>query len=132
MSQPPYDEFDQLFSRAQVDLPLHVKARLMAIPHMMPQATFWDLRLIIPAVSLIPAIFWLLITTVLPLMGTVAGEAVSWAEDLVIPAFPAPSMAVIGFCLGIILAIISAGAWFYWNSETQVTLAYGKHLTGSI
>ncbi|UCD38801.1 MAG: hypothetical protein JSW54_04800 [Fidelibacterota bacterium] len=132
MKEQSFEELDLLFSQAQVDLPPQLKARLMTIPHMTSQPTFWDLRWIIPAASLVPAIFWLLITKVLPLLGEVSGRIVSWAEDLVIPTFPAPSMVLVGFCLGITLATLSAGVWFYWNSESRVTLAYGKYLTGRI
>ena len=129
MSLSPFDDLDQRFSRAEVELPPHLKARLMAVPHMAPQPTFWDLRWIIPSASMVPAMIWLLITKVGPFIGATATNAVLWFEGLVLPTWPVPSLTAIGFSLAIILAVTSAGVWLYLNYESRVTVAYGKYLT---
>lgn len=133
MNEQSSDPLELFFKQSQAELPPQLKARLLAIPQVAQvEPSFWDLRWIIPAFSLMPAVLWLLIAKVVPWVGSATAKLVSWTQGLVLPALPQPSITIIGFGLGIVLTAVSAALWFYWNAESRVTLAYGKHLTGHI
>ncbi|MBA7615851.1 MAG: hypothetical protein GH143_07425 [Calditrichaeota bacterium] len=61
MKDQPFDELQQVFREAQVDLPPGLKARLLAIPALEQRPAFGDLRQLLPLLALIPGFLWVVI-----------------------------------------------------------------------
>jgi len=61
MKEQPFDELQQVFREAQVDLPPGLKARLLAIPALEQRPAFGDLRWLLPVLALIPGLLWVVI-----------------------------------------------------------------------
>ncbi|UCH61591.1 MAG: hypothetical protein JSU77_07165 [Fidelibacterota bacterium] len=61
MKEQPFDELQQVFREAQVDLPPGLEARLRAIPALQERPSFLDLRWLAPVLALIPGFLWVAI-----------------------------------------------------------------------
>jgi len=131
MSEQQFDDLVRVFHGAQVDLPPHLRARLLAIPKMAPAVSFWDMRWMLPAAILAPAALWLFITRMGALWGTLLTRAASLADGLTLPALPTPSLLSLAVALGAVVVATVLGSWLYLRAESQATLLYARRLTGA-
>ncbi len=138
MNAQQFEELDHLFSQAQVDLPPHLKARLLAIPHMAQPASFWDASWMLPAVALVPAILWLMITKASALWSLIVTKAASLLEGVALPTIslpaispPPPSLLAVGIGMGVVVAAAGLCAWYYLHTENQALVHYARKLTAA-
>ncbi|MFB0515936.1 MAG: hypothetical protein ACETWG_04950 [Candidatus Neomarinimicrobiota bacterium] len=161
MSQPSFDEFEQIFSRAQVELPPHLKERLLAIPRMSTSVSFWDLSWVLPAALMVPAALWLIITHAGALWNSIIANAAPLVEGLALPSLPTPSLPQAGalwelivtkaaslteslglpalltptlFSLAVVLGVVVVvmSIWLYLRAESQATLLFARRLTRAL
>ncbi len=131
MNEQRFDDLDQVFSQAQVELPPHLKARLLAIPSMAPRVSFWDPRWMLPLAALPPGVLWLIITRAGAFWDWVIPKVTSLVAGLTIPTLPTPSLFLQAVALGVVVAAAALGAWLYLRAEDQAALSYARRLTGA-
>jgi hypothetical protein len=132
MNGQNHDPFDILFQRAQVDLPDHLRQRLLATPRMTAPISFWDFRWILPIVALAPGLAWFIINYAAAIWQWAGGKLALFSESLTIPTIPAmPEISPysLTIVLGFLLVAVAAGAWLYLRVENQTTTLYAQHLT---
>lgn len=131
MNEQRFDDLDQVFSQAQVELPPHLKARLLAIPSMASRVSFWDLRWMLPLAALLPGILWLIITRADAVWDWVITNATSLVAGLTIPTLPTLSLLSMAVALGAVVAAAALGVWLYLRAENEAALSYARRLTGA-
>jgi hypothetical protein len=129
MNGQNHDPFDILFQRAQVDLPDHLRHRLLAVPRMTATVSFWDFRWILPIMALTPGMAWFIINYAGAIWQWVGSKLALFSEGLAIPAIPVISPNSLALALGLLAIVITAGAWLYLHVENQTTTLYAQHLT---
>lgn len=131
MNEQNHDPFDILFQKAQVDLPDHLKRRLLTIPSTAPSISFWDFRGWLPIFAVLPGIFWLLITYSAPIWqwlgARIAGLVSAWpAVDSI--SIPSSTLYIV---LGGITISVLAGAWLLLRQAQRAQISYAKQLTAA-
>ena len=132
MNEQNHDDLGTLFQQAQVDLPVHLKRRLLAIPRMTAPVSFWDFRWILPIVALTPGLAWFTINYGAAIWQWVGGKLALFSKDLAIPTIPAmPEISPysLTLVLGFLIVVVAAGSWLYLRVENQNTTLYAQHLT---
>ncbi|MFC1583677.1 hypothetical protein ACFL4U_03225 [Candidatus Neomarinimicrobiota bacterium] len=132
MNGQNHDPFDIMFQKAQVDLPDHLRHRLLAVPRLTSPASFGDSRWILPIVTLIPGLAWFIINYATTIWRWVGDKLALFSKDLAIPAIPAGleiSPYSLALILGFLLVAVAAGSWLHLRMENQTTTLYAQHLT---
>ena len=131
MNEQNHDPFDILFQRAQVDLPDHLKRRLLSIPAAEPSVSFWDSRSIFPILAIVPGLIWFLTSQ--------SGSMLSWIGNNLVAlsgALPAPdSISVTATALyigtGVLMLSAVMAAWLFLRQGQQAQINYARQLTAA-
>ncbi len=156
MKDQPFDELQQVFREARVDLPPGLEARLAAIPTLQERPAFWDPRWLLPLAALIPGFLWVTVRYASDLYGYLAEltrglslpalphipalrdltlpdlSQIPVVSELSLPALPAitPVM-VLAFTAAVVVVAGLAAGLYLWR-ESQLDLQYIRLLNRSM
>jgi hypothetical protein len=131
MNGQNHDPFDILFQRAQVDLPDNLKRRLLAIPDVSPAVSFWDVRRILPIITIAPGLFWFLLTHTGAFWQWLGIKLVALASALpVASAVSIPTYAMY-FATGLLAVSVITATWLFLRAENRARFSYAKQLTAA-
>ena len=128
MNGKELDHLDEIFTNVRAELPTELRERLLAIPDLQPQVTFWDYKLMLSMGAIIPAVLWLIYRY--------AGDAARWFTGLLadidfsrfhLPAMPEPWVWI--GSSGLIALLLVSGAVLYLYREHRAGLELAQRLT---
>lgn len=129
MNEQNHDPFDILFQRAQVDLPDHLKRRLLSIPGAAPSVSFWDSRSIFPVLAIVPGLIWFLINHSGPFWQWVGNQIVALVSS--VPTADPITITANGLYIvtGMLMLFAITGTWLLIRQGRRAQIDYIRQLT---
>lgn len=131
MNEQNHDPFDILFQKSQVDLPNHLKRRLLSIPGTAHAVSFWDSRIIFPILAILPGLIWFFLTQ--------SGSLLTWTGNFLgalsgaLPAADSISVTAGTLYIGTGVLMLSAvtAAWIFFRQEQRAQIYHARQLTSA-
>ena len=131
MNEQNHDPFDILFQRAQVDLPDHLKHRLLSIPGAEPSVSFWDSRSIFPILAIVPGLIWFLINQSGSMLSWIGNNLVALSGALPVPDSISVTATALYIGTGVLMLSVVMAAWFFLRQGQQAQINYARQLTAA-
>lgn len=129
MNEQNHDPFDILFQKAQIDLPDHLKRRLLSIPDTAPSISLWDFRRLLPIIAVVPGLFWLLIAYSTPFwqwLGVRIGAVASALPAAGSVSIPTNALYI---ALGVLTLSMLTATWLLLRHGHRAQISYVRQLT---
>ena len=131
MNEQNHDPFDILFQRAQVDLPDHLRHRLLSIPGPTPSVSFWDSRSMFPILAIAPGVIWFLINHSGPFWQWLGNQLVMLAGTIPTPDPITITTNALYIGTGVLILSAITGAWLLIRQGRRAQIDYVRQLTSA-